>query len=110
MTALDRGLSSGEKRSVYDALANPRRRYVLHLLHEAPEPLTLVDLTREVVRWETDPDETVRSATTERVHTSLHHVHVPKLEDAGLVEYNSTRTHLAPAESAPNLSADAMEE
>lgn len=110
MTILDQGLSTEEKRSVAEAIANRRRRYVLHLLQEAPESLTLMDVTREVVRWEQDPDETPDSETIESVHTSLHHIHVPKLEDAGLVEYNSTRTRIALSETASAASLDDPEE
>ena len=43
------------------------------------------DLVREVV---TTTPSAVRQPTEDRVETQLHHVDIPKLVDAGVVEYD----------------------
>lgn len=68
---------------LYEALAHPFRRTVLQAL--STTPLTIDELTSQVVRdsdAEDDDDERTR------VLTSLYHVHLPKLEDAGIVEWD----------------------
>ncbi|MFC4246600.1 hypothetical protein ACFOZ7_06270 [Natribaculum luteum] len=74
---------------VYDALSNERRRRVLSALSEETTPVDVAELAHTVATAETadrprgTPDEHVT-----QVHTSLHHVHLPKLTDLGLVEYD----------------------
>lgn len=78
--------------SVYDCLSHPRRRYALHRLIEAGEPLALADLAADVAASETDLKAgEVPTDTVENVHVSLHHVHVPKLAAASLVRYDTDR-------------------
>ncbi len=74
---------------VYDALSNERRRRVLSMLSEETTPLDVAELAHVVATAETadQPHGTLDDHVT-RVHTSLHHVHLPKLADLGLVEYD----------------------
>lgn len=69
-----------------DVLANRRRRLVLQCLGDAAEPTTIDDLAEEVAARERG-SEAVPEGDVERVALSLSHTHVPKLEDAGVVEY-----------------------
>ncbi|MCL7416866.1 MAG: hypothetical protein M8354_03380 [Halalkalicoccus sp.] len=62
--------------TAFDLLRAPRRRYVLHYLHEHAGPVTITELSEWVARHEPDAD-------AERVEVSLHHSHLPKLEDEG---------------------------
>lgn len=83
----DEGRDDLSREDVFDALGHDRRRRVLDVLDEAGTALSLSDLARSVARREHAPrhpmDETVK-----RVRISLYHRHVPKLEDAGLVDYD----------------------
>lgn len=74
--------------SVIDCLAAERRRIVLAVLEGRTEPMARADLAREVARRESadEPSDDV----VKTVLVSLHHVHLPKLANAGLVEYNGT--------------------
>lgn len=75
---------------VYDALADERRRHAVAVLAETRPPVDGGTLARSVAAAEVDaaPDE-VSDHRTERVHAKLYHVHLPKLDDVGLVEYDS---------------------
>ncbi|QLG63374.1 DUF7344 domain-containing protein [Halorarum salinum] len=82
-------VSPGE---AFDLLASQRRRYVLDCLRERGAPMTLAGLADEVAARERDvsvPD--VPAEEGERVHVSLYHSHVPKLANAGVVEYDRER-------------------
>lgn len=58
--------------------------------------MALSDLADEIAGWEagTETEEVPRSAV-ERVHVSLYHAHVPKLADAGIVNYDRDRDVVA---------------
>ncbi|MDF9745684.1 DUF7344 domain-containing protein [Natrinema salsiterrestre] len=74
-------------------LSNRRRRWVLHYLkrtdEERVELRTLVD---SVSSWEYDvPADELPWKKRKRVYTALRQSHLPKLDDAGAIEYDQTR-------------------
>ncbi|WP_255167416.1 DUF7344 domain-containing protein [Natrononativus amylolyticus] len=73
---------------VFDTLADRRRRYALYYLHDVSDGVaTIDDVSSYIVARENsehDPADHRR-----HVMTALRHVHVPKLEDLGVVEYDS---------------------
>lgn len=77
---------------VCDLLANQRRRNALACLIDHTQAIALTDLAEDVAVRENEetlteiPKETVRT-----IHTSLYHVHIPKLVDVGAVEYDQNR-------------------
>lgn len=74
---------------VFDILSSARRRYVLYLLRQTDEPIELTDLAERVAAWENDTSvDELTKQQRKRVYVSLYQTHVPKLEDAGLVEYD----------------------
>ena len=74
---------------VYDILSSPRRRYVLYYLRQVDEPIELTALAEQVAAWEneTDPDS-LTDQERKRVYVSLYQTHIPKLDDAGIVDYD----------------------
>lgn len=72
-------------------LRNRRRRYVLHCLTTSETPMALADLADDLVRWETDSSPPTAQDVRERVYVSLYHCHLPKLAEAGLVDFDSDR-------------------
>lgn len=77
----DRGPSERSLDVIFRVLARQRRRDALYVLYRHPGSLAVAELADEVASVEgTDP---------ERVRTSLHHVHLPKLVDAGVAEYDA---------------------
>jgi len=68
---------------VVDALADPRRRTALAAIDAAVDPVSSVDLAGEIAR--AAPDSSTEES---EVLVSLRHVDLPKLEAAGLIEYD----------------------
>lgn len=82
------------RNDVFDALAHDRRRRVLRSLSDASLPLSVADLARRVAARETGGSESATEPpgdVVERIHVSLHHAHLPKLDAVGLVEYDDDR-------------------
>lgn len=67
--------------AIFELLVAERRRYVLYALCRRDEPVSAADLADEVARDET--------AETDTVAATLHHVHLPKLAEAGVVTYDA---------------------
>lgn len=70
-----------------DALAHERRRVVLAVLEDTDGRVTREELARAVATRETESDDAPERAIVERVASSLHHVHLPKLASVGSIEY-----------------------
>lgn len=72
---------------VHSVLANRRRRDALRYLKENETPIALADLADEIAARETEQSiPEIPAAEVKRVHTSLWHNHIPKLDDSGIVE------------------------
>jgi len=83
---------------VFSLLADQRRRLLLSVMRSYGEEVTLPDAAEEVAARETG--HTVRNISAERVkevYLSLYHDHLPRLVDAGLLEYDQERDLVAPA-------------
>lgn len=74
--------------TLHAILADRRRRYVLARLQEAVSPMHLGDLAEEMAAWERELDDVEEPGDPETIHQSLYHVHVAKMADAGLVDYD----------------------
>ncbi|AHG01886.1 hypothetical protein HALLA_00915 (plasmid) [Halostagnicola larsenii XH-48] len=76
--------------NTFSILADSVRRYVLYYLDEQETPVSLDRLATRVAAWHTDstPDA-VDDATLAEIRTALHHVHLPKLTEAGYITWNA---------------------
>lgn len=76
--------------TIYGVLQHRRRRLVVHHLREADGGVTSLDAVRRaVLNWERRSDEVaVPSDHDRQVAVALHHVHLPKLEEHGVIEYD----------------------
>lgn len=75
---------------MFDLLSSSRRRFVLQYLsrHEGPVPFS--ELANELAAWENDTDvEDITERQRKRVYVSLYQTHIPKLEEAGIVDYDA---------------------
>lgn len=70
------------------SLAHKRRWITLSVHAEYDRPLARVALAREIAAHETEDDESVDSVPIDTICISLHHIHLPKLTEAGLIEYD----------------------
>ncbi|MFC7227436.1 hypothetical protein N0B31_08480 [Salinirubellus salinus] len=74
---------------IHDVLRNDRRRLSLDCLREAEGGVMSVrDLSEAVATLETDEDPPPRNKR-QSVYVSLHQTHLPKLDDLGIVVYDS---------------------
>jgi len=72
---------------VLDALAHERRQSVCEVLAAADrEVLSLEEVSERVAARQEDRTDGPADARTVKV--DLHHVHLPKLDEAGLIEYD----------------------
>lgn len=88
---------------LHAVLDNPRRRLVVDVVTEVGA-VTMRDLATQVVARERDvPPHAVTDDQRREVTIALHHVHVPKLADADLVEYDSRSGMLALTPKAESI-------
>ncbi|WP_306052990.1 DUF7344 domain-containing protein [Natronococcus wangiae] len=90
---------------VFEALAHPRRRYLLYTLAVETE-WSLRELATKIVAWEQNiPEETVRPDERDKVYLSLYHTHIPKLEKCQIISFNARTETIETASSAEQVIA-----
>lgn len=89
---------------VFEMLSNRRRRYVVHYLLDGDGESELRDLARGVAAWENGkrPDE-VTSQERRRAYNALQQAHLPRMDDAGLVEFDAARGTVVAADGLADL-------
>mgnify|MGYP002281222807 CR=1 FL=1 len=81
--------ADGSLDAVFSAFAHERRRVILRTLsREEPHAVDLDTLAAAVCERTGPPNETAED-DRKRVRVALRHVHLPKLADSGLVEYDA---------------------
>ncbi|PSP55922.1 hypothetical protein BRC82_03345 [Halobacteriales archaeon QS_1_67_19] len=74
---------------VFEVLKSPRRRYALYYLRQEGGEADLSDLTEQVAAWENETTPTALSTEQrKRVYISLYQTHLPKLDEADIVNYD----------------------
>lgn len=88
----------------FDLLSNHRRRYALHYMQNNGEQATLGELSDTIAAWENgiDPEE-VSYDERKRVYTSLQQVHLPRMDEAGVVEFDDREGVVEIGPAAENL-------
>lgn len=91
------GGASGEapgSEQLREALWNIRRRYVLYVVTERG-PVRFENLVERIARWETPAGGDVSAERRKSVRNALYQTHLPKLEAAGLIEYEQATGEVA---------------
>ncbi|APW99272.1 transcriptional regulator [Halobiforma lacisalsi AJ5] len=89
---------------IFELLKNRRRREVLAYLLEAEETVTLGELAEQIAAWENDTDvNALSSDQRKRVYVALYQTHLPKMDDAGIVEYDQDRGLISLSDNADLL-------
>lgn len=74
-------------------LANRRRRLAVRILRESTAPTPVIELARRITNREsTDPEP----EAVAKVYLTLYHHHLPRLDDAGVVEYDADEGTVRP--------------
>ncbi|KYH26110.1 hypothetical protein HAPAU_12020 [Halalkalicoccus paucihalophilus] len=76
-------------------LAKPQRRFVLERMCEHGGPIDATDLAAAIAAADSDG---AAIEDSDRVLRSLRHIHLPKLTDAGLIEYDRVNETATPTE------------
>ncbi|ELZ44474.1 hypothetical protein C464_13295 [Halorubrum coriense DSM 10284] len=87
---------------IHDLLRNERRRQVIKQLQGTVGKTTLRDLAESIAERETGespPPKNIRNS----VYNSLHQTHLPKLDNSGIVEYESNRKTIRLTENARSV-------
>jgi len=104
-------LDTGNQRGVglsqddaFEVLSNRRRRYAVHVLKDEDEPKELGPLAEQVAAWENEIDvPDVSHAQRKRVYTALQQSHLPKMEEAGVVEFDKERGVVEPTSTLEDV-------
>lgn len=74
---------------LFDVLSDCHRRQLVAYMHSSNKDIFhLDDLSQIIATQETEPSE-VSEKKREQVKIAFHHRHLPNLDDAGLIEYDS---------------------
>ena len=77
---------------IFGILKNGRRRRVLKYLRDVDGEVTLSDLAEHIAAIENDKTEAqLTSSERKRVYVGLYQCHLPKMDDAGAIDYNQSR-------------------
>ena len=84
---------------MFGVLSNQRRRQVLRYLLDESDETTLGDLAEHIASIENDkPERALTSTERKRVYICLYQCHLPKLDDADVIEFDQARKTVRPAE------------
>ncbi|ADQ66938.1 hypothetical protein GL213_06765 [Halogeometricum borinquense] len=96
------GASGLDQSDIHDVLRNDRRRLVLERLRSSEGAEAVADLAEHigsVESGESPPPRNVRQS----VYVSLHQTHLPKLDELGIVTYDSDDKTVALADAADEV-------
>ncbi|MFH5844409.1 hypothetical protein [Haladaptatus sp. CMAA 1909] len=76
--------------TIFDILSHSYRRQILFFLSRTEDDLaTVADLVTYISEHESGDETSTRRTRGDAVSIALHHNHLPKLEDAGMVEFDT---------------------
>ena len=81
--------SENDPDELFTCLASARRRALVDALASHQTPISDEELARQVAARErgVSADE-ISTEAVQKIYFSLHHVHLPKLASAGVIEYD----------------------
>ncbi|MBB6646629.1 DUF7344 domain-containing protein [Halobellus ruber] len=89
---------------LFDLLSNQRRRFAVHLLKHESETMEIGDMAEQIAAWENDIDTAeLTGSERKRVYTALQQSHLPKMDRAGVVEFNKNRGVIEPTPAVEDV-------
>lgn len=73
----------------FDLLTHPHRRYTLYFLTRESERVEIETLATAIDKWDGGHTGTDRPTDRNDVEIALHHMHLPKLADAGIITFDA---------------------
>ncbi len=88
----------------FELLRNRRRRIVLSYLVEADDRVDMGEMAEHVAAVENETTvQALSSAQRKRAYVGLYQCHLPKLADAGVIDYDGDRGHAEATPTAEDL-------
>ena len=82
---------------LFDVLSNQRRRFAVHLLKREEGSLEIGDMAEQIAAWENGIETAeITGSDRKRVYTALQQSHLPKMDRAGVIEFNKNRGVIEP--------------
>jgi hypothetical protein len=76
--------------TIFDILSHSYRRHVLSYLSQTEDdPTSVADLVTFVATHESETETSVEGIHDDAVRVALHHNHLPKLADTGVIEFDT---------------------
>ncbi|MFC5135706.1 MULTISPECIES: DUF7344 domain-containing protein [Haloferacaceae] len=89
---------------LYEVLANQRRRFAVHLLKREEQRMEIGEMAEQIAAWENDVEPVeITGNERKRVYTALQQSHLPKMDRAGVVEFNKDRGVVEPTVALENI-------
>lgn len=91
---------------IFNVFANRRRRDAFHYLkqRDANTDVDVSDLSTQVAAWEHDVDpDRLDYDERKSVHTSLYQFHIPKMDEAGLVDFERQTSTVSLTETGEEI-------
>ena len=90
---------------LFDVLANQRRRFAVHLLkREEDDTIAIGEMAEQIAAWENDIDAAeITGNERKRVYTALQQSHLPKMDEAGVVNFNKNRGLVEPTQALEDV-------
>ncbi|WP_144906549.1 DUF7344 domain-containing protein [Halobellus captivus] len=83
------------KDEIFELMGNHRRRYAIHYCKRTTDPVELSDLAEQIAAWEQGKAiAEITSAERKTVYTSLQQTHLPRLDRAGVIEFDGNEITL----------------
>lgn len=90
----------------FELLKNKRRRMTLQYLEENDGTATLSDLSEHIAAIENDTSvKAISSSQRKRVYVGLYQCHLPKMDDAAVIEFDKNRGTIKLGPNADQLEA-----
>lgn len=88
-----------ETDTLFEMLGNERRRYVIERLRELESQTSLSDLARYVAARENETTmDAVTDRETKRVYTSLQQTHLPRMDEARIIDFDKSNGNVSPSQ------------
>lgn len=78
-------LNTSRLNETFDIMTHPHRRYVLYHLRTRAGEVSIETLAAAIADWDEAHSGREEPLSIDDIKTMLHHNHVPKLADAGLI-------------------------
>jgi hypothetical protein len=88
----------------FEVLKNRRRRLVLEYLRDAEDTVTIGELAEHIAAIENDTTvQQLNAQQRKRVYIGLYQCHLPKMDDAGVVDFNQDRGRIDAGDNITGL-------